>query len=125
MSRPRRSACETEVIPETIPDFRPAAAPLREIPVKGAPREVLGAEPPALPGGAEAGTLRPRHSRVPASIQMQLRRDDNNNRGSVIKKLLIKKAILHKRYSICPPGYPQAAQVPRLRGRGSGLKLQR
>jgi len=44
-----------------------------------------------------------------ASIQMQLRRDDNNNCGSVIKKLLIKNAILHKRYSIFPPAYPQAA----------------
>ena len=30
---------------------------------------------------------------------MQLHRDDNNNCCSVIKKLLIKNAILHKRYS--------------------------
>jgi len=45
-----------------------------------------------------------------ASIQMQLRRDDNNNCRSVIKKLLIKSVILHNRYSIYPLAYPQAGR---------------
>ncbi len=52
----------------------------------------------------------PSLSRV-ASIQMQPRRGDNNNCRGSIKKLLIKNAVLHNRYKILPPVYPQAARM--------------
>ena len=63
MPRARRNASETEVIPGTIPDFRPAAAPERR-PREGLPsgawRRAAG-----LAGRCGSRDLRPRHSRVP------------------------------------------------------------